>query len=220
MTRPSLRLHRTNSAPRGRRKLSSKDAKAIKDRLRGWLSRAEETQAESADRIGVSHSSVKRWLAPDRGIGVASLVRLARAERISLDWLLLGHGPESIDASRPAAALTQEIEIAVAQRIAQATGVSIQFATSIVADHGGERIISAGVERLTDQVVAEAALARAAHRRARLFKGPITRVGNRLTAGPVDLDILREIGQEAHDRILADALADARRLKRPDPDAR
>ncbi|HUT54604.1 MAG TPA: helix-turn-helix transcriptional regulator [bacterium] len=55
-----------------------------------------ETQAQFADRLGTTQASISRYLNgrhPDR----ATLIKIAKATSVTLDWLLTGQGPMAAD---------------------------------------------------------------------------------------------------------------------------
>jgi transcriptional regulator with XRE-family HTH domain len=55
-----------------------------------------ETQAQFADRLGTTQASISRYLNgrhPDR----ATLIKIAKATSVRLDWLLTGEGPMAAD---------------------------------------------------------------------------------------------------------------------------
>lgn len=83
----------------GRRPVRRKDALAISNRLREYIEgrygkRYQFIKKKRDDGKEWAHSTVMGWFRKDPRVpDTAQLLRLAREENLSLDWLLLGHGP-------------------------------------------------------------------------------------------------------------------------------
>jgi transcriptional regulator with XRE-family HTH domain len=95
-------------AGNGRKKVPAIFLKGVRRRLLAWQEhKGYRSQSEFAERAGLAESTLKRWLhgkkpkAPD----LATLLQLAHNERLSLDWLLFGEGPEMRGSDRPRADL-------------------------------------------------------------------------------------------------------------------
>ena len=78
---------------RGRKALDKKAALRVRRRLSDFIHDRHGSLA-AFGRRGWSLSTVKKWLAGEPSTpDVAALVRLAKEENLSIDWLLTGRGP-------------------------------------------------------------------------------------------------------------------------------
>lgn len=100
---------------KGRRSLSGGrvgDARAIAARFREWITTTEPTtQAKFAERVGVSLPTLKRWTSRRgvNGLDAATLIHVARKVGLSLDWLLLGEGPQVRGNAQPTEATASDL---------------------------------------------------------------------------------------------------------------
>lgn len=78
---------------------------SIKDRIRSKLDELGMTQADLADRVGVSRATITFWLRGDHGLKADNLMKLATALGCSPSWLQTGKGPDGASkAGAPSAA--------------------------------------------------------------------------------------------------------------------
>lgn len=131
--RASQRVVRGGPGRPGRRGLVNRDALAISRRLRAWYTQRYENQGAFADKIRVPESTVSGWLKrkQPKAIDPRNLLQLARSEGLSLDWLLLGEGPELRDTDRPLGELTDALRAYVIATLS--TGELAEFAGVIKA---------------------------------------------------------------------------------------
>ena len=75
--------------------ITKADATAIRERLRLWVNERHSTQEAFASAVGIQRPTVTGWLGRRQGAPqVSHLLVIARKDRLSLNWLLLGHGPD------------------------------------------------------------------------------------------------------------------------------
>ena len=104
----------------GRKTLPLKERKAIRDRLREHLVTSDKSQTELFDKeLGFPSSTVAGWFnAKDPTVPeVASCVELAKQENLSLNWLLLGEGPELRGATVPFGDLAENLRATIAAEL-------------------------------------------------------------------------------------------------------
>ena len=104
----------------GRKTLPLKERKAIRDRLREHLVTSDKSQTELFDKeLGFPSSTVAGWFnAKDPTVPeVASCVELAKQENLSLNWLLLGEGPELQGATVPFKKLAENLRATIAAEL-------------------------------------------------------------------------------------------------------
>jgi transcriptional regulator with XRE-family HTH domain len=79
-----------------RSRVSSRDAKAISNRFKDFARRRHKSVAALLKHLDVSDRTGKGWtrLKDPRVPDVPTLLRFARELNLSLDWLLLGEGPD------------------------------------------------------------------------------------------------------------------------------
>lgn len=117
------RVEAAGSGP-GRKRTNK--ASAIAARLQDFIQRRYMTAYEFAGATGIGQKTVYRWLrkkgstVPD----TATLVALAQATGISLDWLLLGDGPELKGADGPPKEFADQLRATVVAEVAAAEPVN------------------------------------------------------------------------------------------------
>lgn len=90
--------------PKTKRNLSETERRAIRDRLADFQNRHYPDREAMNRDAGVPHSTACGWFNPDPAVpDVVSLVRISERKNLSLNWLLLGEGPElrGIEPSAP-----------------------------------------------------------------------------------------------------------------------
>jgi hypothetical protein len=150
--------------------------------------------------------------------------RLVHHTGHSADWILGYDVPELRGASQPNATIEADVEHYVATLAAAKAGVTTEFAESVVRDVGGARLLEQAAERLAIDVREEADRERAARARAgqRLVDSLtgrnklIKKVGDKKR---LDLALLFQSHIQAVRREASEEAADARRVRRPNPDA-
>src|SRR5690242_2382864 len=102
-TMPSLKR-------RGRSKLQKSDARDIKDRLLRHTQRWD-SRNKWAKELDLPPSTVTGWFAgTPRAPDTFQLLQMARKRRLSLNWLLLGEGPELLGPGSSRASLESELQ--------------------------------------------------------------------------------------------------------------
>lgn len=118
----------------GRAKLKGADRTGISSRLRRFyrVIRGYASIAEFGVKSGLPDSTLKGWLGKNnsRAPDVASLLTLAWKEGVSLNWLLLGEGPEFFAATVTRRELTGELRGAVVLRIARDLALTPEYVTA------------------------------------------------------------------------------------------
>lgn len=110
-------------------------AREIRERLR-WVIKPPRfgSRRRFASHVGVPPTTVTRWFAkkpssPD----IASLVKVARKTRLSLNWVLLGVGPEFLGPTRDVAKLEPAVRAHVIAGVTMG-GVPADLADRLVPD--------------------------------------------------------------------------------------
>lgn len=81
--------------PSKTRKLDLTTRRAIRDRLADFVARRYKNRMRMESDAGVAHSTAAAWFNPDPSTpDTVAAVSLARRKNLSLNWLLLGEGPE------------------------------------------------------------------------------------------------------------------------------
>jgi transcriptional regulator with XRE-family HTH domain len=133
--RGRTRKDRQPRSRRGRQQVPLDVARAISVRLRAYVKSEYETLFELREALGLPKSTLQGWLSRSapRVPDTAALLALAKEARISLNWLLLGVGPEQLGAALP----TVEAEAALRMNLVaevRSRGVSEWVAEKLIPD--------------------------------------------------------------------------------------
>ncbi len=104
----------------GRKTLPLKERKAIRDRLREHLEASGKSQTKLFEKeLGFPSSTVAGWFNKEDPTipEVASCVELAKQENLSLNWLLLGEGPELQGATVPFDDVAKDLRATIAAEL-------------------------------------------------------------------------------------------------------
>jgi hypothetical protein len=114
--RPSKAGSGRSGTRRGRQKLEKADASAVADRLRKYVNERYKDPTAFARAVGIPRATAAGWRSsPPKTPETKYLIQLARQEGLSLNWLLLGEGPVSMEDTPLEAQLRGRIVAALAK---------------------------------------------------------------------------------------------------------
>ena len=152
---------------KGRPAVKTEDLRAIVSRLREWFTQrepalrpnGEPNLSEIQRRTGIPRTTISGWLGEGAPKGkkvadVPHLLGLARREHVSLNWLLLGIGPERLGAAASASTTAQELRHRVLAEVLGRLRVAPTLLEQIVppADELLRSAVDAAASRVLDEL--------------------------------------------------------------------